>query len=284
MEEDEEELSPAEQAYYRRKNREINAENARLKEELEAAKKAPPAGAPPPAATTPAPGAPTSPPAKAVAYDEWLKANPQPDKAKDVAAWLVWNAESTEVWRTEQGAKEQRTQEQTRINTLVTQARQEIEETKDAYKKTNPDFEPAYDHGKAQYFKAVKALMPHYSDAQIQAQFDKEVFTLALKCDRDKVNLGEALYDMAIERFGYVPSSGAGGSASPTPPPAAQGARPNLRVIQKNQSKSATPMSKGGGEGTKPRVTLAQAADMSPEELMALDATDWDYLESQGVV
>ena len=114
--------------------------------------------------------------------------------------------------------------------------------------------------------------MPQLNEAQVAQAIDKEIFNLALKCNKEGTNLGEVLYDMAIERFGYE-------SGSKPANPAVL--RPNLRVVANNKKKSASPLA-GGGEGAKPRITIEQASDMSPAELMDLDASDWEYLNSQG--
>lgn len=231
------------------------------------AAKAPPAPAPAPEPPKPAD-------AKKETLDEWRNRNPEPDREKDLAGWLVWNAEDGRKWREDQNVVTARTQEERRVDGLVTSARQEIEQLQAAYKKTNPDYDNALNHAKAEYTRAIKTLMPQMSDAQVSQAIDKEIFNLALKCNRDGTNLGEVLYDMSIERFGYEPGMEGALRA------AAQ--KPNLRVVANNKRKSASPIASGGGEGAKPRVTMAQAADMSPEELMALDASDWEYLNQAG--
>lgn len=258
-------LSPKEEAYHRRKQRESDA---RIKElETKIAELSKPASVAEPAKTEPVKSN------KSESFDEWRARNPEPDKEQDLAGWLVWNAEDNRKWREEQTQATNKTQEERRVESLVQSAKQEIEQIQGDYKKKNPDYDNAFNHAKQEYSKAIKVLMPQMTEAQVQQAIDKEVFNLALQCNKNGTNLGEVLYDMAIERFGYEPGSTVSVSKID---------RPNLRVVANNKRKSASPLN-SGGEGAKPRITVEQAADMSPEEMLNLDASDWEYLRSQGL-
>lgn len=258
---EEKELTHKEQAYYRRIAREEQAKNKVLEQQLAELKKAP--------------GKPVEEPAAAVAKDPAKTVeNPEPDKEKDLAGWLVWNAEEQRKWRAEQTAQSTKTQEEQRVSNLVQSAKQEIEEIQTSYRKTNPDYDNALTHAKTAYSQAVKTLNPNMSEAQIKQAIDKEIFNIALKCDREGTNLGEVIYDMAIERFGYDPDTESKPSTTATP-------RPNLRVVSNNKRRSASAL-EGGGQRAAGRITLEAASQMSPGELNALSPEDWSYLESQG--
>lgn len=254
---DDKPLSPKEEAFNRRKIRESEAEIKRLKAELETART--------PKAQEPVKQIETS---KAQTIE-----NPEPDKEKDLAGWLVWNAEEQRKWRNEYTAESQKTAEQRKVEGLVQSAQQEIETIQSAYKKSNPDYDNALTHAKSEYAKAVRVLMPQLTDGQIEQALQKEIFQIALKCNREGTNLGEVLYDTAIERFGYEPN---GEVSMPK-----FSSKPNLRVVTTNKKRSASSL-EGGGQRSGGRITIEQAANMSPGELQSLSSDDWSYLESQG--
>lgn len=258
-------LSPAEEAYNRRIIREKETRIKELEAQIANSAKPAPIVAPEPVK----PAAAT----KKETPDEWRARNTEPDREKDLAAWLVWNAEDQRHWREEQTASTAHSQEQQRVSSLIEAGKQEIETLQADYRKINPDYDNALNHAKAEYSRAIKTLMPQMTEVQIKQAIDKEIFNMALKCHRDGTNLGEVLYDTAIERFGYE------GTVAESKTPAAN--RPNLRVVANNKKKSASPL-EGGGQGAKPRVSLEEAANMSPAELMELDAGDWESLQSHG--
>lgn len=260
--EDDKKLSPKEEAYNRRINRENETKIKDLETQLAALSKP---------AEVKTETVKASEPAKSETLEDWLKNNPKPDREKDLAGYLVWNAERQEVKEEQESKASIQTQEQTKLTNLVSSAKQEIESIESNYKKANPDYDNAINFAKEQYSKSVKLLMPHLNDAQISQLIDKERLAVALKCTREGTNIGEVLYDMAIERFGYEPGGRPNIAAN----------KPNLRVVSNNKRKSASSL-EGGGQSGRARVSLEAAADMSPQELMSLDSSDLEYLESQG--
>jgi hypothetical protein len=186
-------LSPKEQAYYRRKARELEAENKRLREAQAAPK-------PEPVAKKDEP--------KPEDYRDWKTKNPEPDKEKDLAGWLVWNAEDQRKWREEQSAVIAQSEETRRMDTLVQDAQQEIVDLEAEYRKSNNDYDNAMDFAKGEFAKAMRITNPGITEVQIKKELQKLVLQTALRCDRDRTSLGETLYDMAIERFGYEPRNG----------------------------------------------------------------------------
>lgn len=205
----------------------------------------------------------------------------EPDRTKDLAGNLIYTAQKnsyTNEYLTNQ--LEQRNENE-RHTTMINAAKQEIEGIKESYRKTNPDFDNAFNHGKTAYVAAVKALMPKYTESQINQLFETEVLNLGLKAAREGTNLGDVLYDMAIDRFGYQPQDGGASPARAPANGARHPAKPNLRIVNANQRRAASPLDTGA-RGSGSRITLEQAANMTPGELMALSAEDIAYLETQG--
>ncbi len=243
-------------AKYRRERRELETKARKLEQELADARKTYSEPAAPKIAEKPSDAA---------------KSSPEPDKEKDLAGWLVWNAEEQRNWRASEQERFQKETENRKVETLIRSAQQEIDSIQDAYRKTNPDFDNAIAHARAEYGKAVKVLNPTMSESAIKQAIDQEIFNMALKCNRDGTNLGEVLYDTAIERFGYNKSDTSDSGSK----------NPNLRIISQNKRKSASSL-EGGGQKGAGRVTLEAAANMSPAELQSLSADDWSYLRQQG--
>lgn len=256
--EDEKPLTPQEAAYHRRKAREAEAENKRLKQELEAAKRYQPE------------------PVKEPAKTETKIDNPEPNKDEDLAGWLVWNAEEQRKWRESEKKKSEASEKQRQIDELYDRGYQEVDAIQNEYKKTNPDYDNAIAHAKESYKRAVKTIDPRLTDAQIEKAIKQEILNIAVECTKNGTNLGETLYDMAIERFGYEPKDAENEEVAQPKPKAT-----NLRVVASNKRRSASSL-EGGGQKAAGRITMEQAAQMSPAELQALPAEDWAYLESIG--
>lgn len=259
-------LTPAQEAYNRRINREMEAENKRLKAELEAAKK-------------PAESAKAAPEIKEEpsqeTYEQWLKNNPKPDRDKDLAGYLVWNAERIERKEAHDSAESTKRQKETDFENLKARGYQEIIDGEGEYKKTNPDYDAAMKHAMVSYLKSAKTYNPNKSDRELAQELRDEVVKIAARAHASGQNLYEVLYDTAIERFGYQPNQNTQTTQAKTP-------STNLRVVASNKRRSASPLSSGGGEGAKPSITLEQLADMSIAERLNMDASDWEYANAQG--
>jgi hypothetical protein len=269
-EEDNEPKTPSDWARHRRELRETQTAKKALEDKIAELSR-------------PAPAAPVKEPEKVApaaneSLTDWRARNPEPDKEKDLAGWLVWNAEDNRKWRDDQIATQSKSDEDRRLDNLVNSANQEILETEEAYKKTNPDYDNAMNYAKSEFTKALKITNPGMSEGQIKQAIKNHVLKTALQCNRDGTNLGDVLYDQAIERFGYEPKEG---ETAVSLPAKAAAQKPNLRMISSNKKKSASPLG-GGGEGAKPRISIEQASEMSPAELMGLEADDWEYLNSKG--
>jgi hypothetical protein len=201
----------------------------------------------------------------------------EPDREKDLAGWLVWNAEKnniiTEELRAAQTTTETKSKDDQRASAIAGAAVQDIE----SYKSVQPDFAPAFDHMKAEYTKAVKLLKPGISQQAITNLVASEIYNLALQCMKDGSSLGEVLYDKSIEQFGYRP----GQARTSQEVRQGTGSKPNLKVVSDNRKRSASSL-EGGGRGGANRVTPEQAAEMSPGELLELPEEDAEYLRSLG--
>ena len=260
--------TPSEWVKHRKEKREAQAEIKRLKDELVAARTAPVQKqetiTPPATQETPD-------------YKSWLKTNPAPDKEKDLAGWLVWNAEANEAFRNDSQTQNEKQTKEREMTDLRSRAIAETEEIQNNYKKENPDYENAYNHMKQEYINSVNKLMPgRFNEAAMNDLIKQEILNMGIACAKQGTNLGEVLYDMAIERFGYNKSD------LPAPNPSLRTSRaPNLKVIANNQKKGASPL-EGGGKSGSSRITVERAAQMTPQELQQLSADDWKFLETAG--
>ena len=276
---EDEELEPKKEsdwARHRRELREAQAEINRLKNAPVVDKAAQPA------ATTEATSTPTQPSAavaEAVKKRTLAELGTEPDRNEDLAGWLVWNAEKNSIMVEEMQAESKAE----RAKALVREVFVEMEQSDKAYEAIRPDYPQAIAHATKAYAQAVKVLMPGYTDAQIDQAIKKEKLALAFKCAQDGTRLQDVLYDIAIERFGYDPEAASTADNNPAPEVrrAATPPKPSLKVVEKNQRRSASPLEGGGRSGT-PRITLEQASQMSPYELMSLPPEDIAYLEAQG--
>lgn len=203
-----------------------------------------------------------------------------PDPKADLAGFLVHQNQVNSLKNDFLDNQIEAREQTERRTTMINAAKSEIESIKQSYQKQNPDFDAAFKYGEAEYTRALKALFPKFSASQIKAAFDTEVLNLGIKASREGTNLGEVLYDLAIDRFGYQPN-GDGGQRQQTGGGDRRPGKPNLRVISGNQKRSASPLD-GGGRSGGSRITLEQAADMSLGELMSLSEEDTAYLHSQG--
>lgn len=262
--EEEKPLTNADWARQRKENRELRAKIA----QLEAAKTAPQPAPPPPA---PAPAPPNKEAAK------------EPDKNVNYQEWLEWKLAQSDNTIQEQNklykelsdwknGQEARTKEQETWNNDAT-AFVEIE---NRYKATNPDYGNAADYARDKYFNALKISMPQATDAQINAAINNEVMGYARMWRSQGLNPAEEFYDMAIERFGYEKADE---EAVATPPMRRTPEKPNLRVVNNNRKRSATPLN-GGGQGGSVPLTKEAAADMTIGEWNKLTPSEIEALEN----
>lgn len=219
----------------------------------------------------------------------------EPDKAKDPQAWRDWkdrqrDAELAELRNFRDSQTKQ--QEETKV---YTQAIGEYNQIRDDYIKVNPDFIPAFNHGFESYAKSIKMVRPDLTNPQITAWVDKELLKFAGECVGKGLNPAEEIYDMAIERFGYVPKSAAEVAKDESDEPEAESEgtklpvgvrqketpRPNLKAIADTRKRAASPLI-GGGQSGKGALTKEAAANMTLGEMIDLQPKDWEELERMG--
>lgn len=197
----------------------------------------------------------------------------EPDRNEDLAGWLVYQAEAQRI-RDEQRDRESQT------TMLARDAAEKITAEQSEYRETNPDYDNALNHAKKEFTSAFKRLNPRATEPEIRKALALEVVQTAYQCERDGASLGEALYDMAIERFGYEPQDHTNPNPNPSgkvPPAAPRQPKVDLKVVANNKRRSASAM-EGGGQRTAPRLTVEQKANMSLNELMQLPAEEWDNI------
>jgi hypothetical protein len=258
----------------------------REKRELEAqlrATKAQPAPAAPATITT-TPKAETKPAAEA-----------EPDRATNPEAWKDWKIGQLEAKQAEINSRFEAQDRQQRETKIYTEAIGEFNQIRDKYIAKNPDYVPAFHHSFDAYAKSIKMMRPDLSPQQITGMIDREMLQFAGQCVSKGLNPAEELYDLAMERFGYVPNSVKGiadedsGTEEEVAPThkAPDGIkpkdapRPNLRKIADNRKRSASPLV-GAGQAGRGQLTKEAAANMTMGEMMDLDPSDWAELERHG--
>lgn len=226
------------------------------------------------AATVPSPTATTPPidPAK------------EPNKEENYQAWLEWKLAQTDVttqqqqklidefvnWRADQ-------QKEAETQAKVRSATDEFAVIQQAYAKENPDYDNAVGFARAKYADSVKMLYPQMNDAQIKAAIDHQILLFASECVGKGLNPAEEVYDMAIERFGYVKQEPKP-KEEEEPKPRAE-TKPSLKTIANNKKRSATPLT-GGGQGGSIPLTPEIVNDMSLGEFSRLTPDQLAMLES----
>lgn len=262
----------------RREKRAKEAENAQLRKELEelrAAKAAP---------VQPTVAQPT---AKADAI-----VDAEPNKATDYEAWLEWKDRQIEAknaaleadlgdikkWRNEQ---ETQTKEQNQFQAAVT----EFLDIESKYRQENPDYGNAIGFAVNKYREAAKVMYPDKTEAQITDAIDRQMLQQAAIFAAKGLNPAEELYDLAIERFGYVPKSAVTEEetteteAQVTQQTRPSPSKPKLAVINANKKKSASPLS-GGGQTGSAQLTAEDLENMSNAQFAALTPAQLRELEA----
>lgn len=252
-------------ARLRREQRELKAELARLKAEK----------------TAPAPEI------KKEEPKPEIKAEPvkEPNKEENYQAWLEWKLQQQDNTIQEQAKltreyKDWRTrQEQSQQEERITNAAvEEFTRIEDAYKKENPDYGNAIEFARQKYLDAAKIFYPEKTEKQIEEAIDKQMLTYAAQYASKGLNPAEELYDLVQEKFGYKKAEVTAAAEEEKPAPKQ---KPNLRIVNENRKRSATPLGTGGQSGSI-SITKEIAADMSVGEFSRLTPEDLANLEAQG--
>jgi len=235
---EEEVVNPSAAAFakLRREKREAAAAAAKLEQELAAVKQQP---------------------AKQQAEPTKDNPDPEPDKLADRTSWLEWKLRQNEREVSEFRAWKAKQEQETEHSRTVNEAVQEFNQIVNEYKKGNADFDNAMSFAEKRYAESLRILNPSLSDNQIRTAINQEVLKLAAIAAAKGLNPAEELYDMAIERFGYV-------KAEETTK------KPDLKKIEENKKRSVSGIAAAGSSGKMP-LTLEAISKMSNGEFANLD-------------
>jgi len=264
--------TPGEWAAYRQKLRAEKEENRRLKEQLAAVSI--------PKVETPKPTIAASPQIDLNSAEAQLNnlLNSEPNKEQDAASWVLWNAEVSGLERQVNMAKIESARKEREAEAVVSGAMREVETFENNFKQQKPDYDLAMSHAKKEFATAIKRIAPQWTDSQIETAFIKEKLILSAQAASNGENVAQRLYDEAITRFGYNPQQ----EIRPAPRQTETERKVvSVETISKNQDKFVSPLN-SGGQSTGSRITLQEAAEMTPFQLMNLDAADVAYLQSIG--
>lgn len=208
----------------------------------------------------------------------------EPDKTTDYQGWLEWKLAQSDMTLKEQAKiiedvktwREESTKVKEAESTIQT-AIQEFTTIEETYKAANPDYLPAIQFARSKYADSIKTLYPNMSQRQIETAIDQQILQFASDSATKGLNPAEELFDMAIERFGWVKEQPKPEETPAEKPKLVE--KPNLKVISNNRKKSASPLAGGGQGGTIPLtqeaaadMSLGEFAQLSPAELAALEA------------
>jgi hypothetical protein len=215
--------------------------------------------------------------------------DPEPDQAKDPTAWMQWKIRKQDEQLSALTGKTVQTERERELATVETAAVGELQEISKRYMRKNPDYAPAVLFAEREYGKALKMQNPNMSVDDINAFMKKEMLRLSVGWVAKGLDPAEEIYDMCIERFGYVPNSGGrreqqfkeDNGEEARNPTGMRRKSPDLRVVNNNRRRSASPL-QGSGQGGSPHMSKEAAADMTLGEMAQFDQADWDALERMG--
>lgn len=214
-------------------------------------------------------------PAQRQAETSAAKADPDPEPSKqdNYEAWLEWKDRQLERKTAQLEQKLNEREQREYVSNLYTAALQELQDDETTYKRAKPDYDAAMEHMKTAYVNAMRMVNPGVTGKEVNSAMQQSILKLAATAKARGVNPAEALYDAAIEFYGYQP--GQATEAKPAAKPA-----PNLGKIAANQRRSASPL-QGGGSGQSAMLTMEMVANMSNAEFMKLTPAQLRQLEMQ---
>lgn len=197
-----------------------------------------------------------------------------PEPARDrPAEWMAWKIRQQDRelsdlknWKNQQA-------ESVEYNQTVSEAIEEFQQIAEHTKRGIPDFDKAMSHAKSVYATSLKITNPSWSERQIRDEVQKQLLAVSGAFAARGMDIGESLYDMAIERFGYSPQA----DEEPKEP-----AKPKVSVakVAANKKRSATGLGSSSRSGNT-SLTLEEVANMplsqfsrlTPEQLRQLEET-----------
>lgn len=206
------------------------------------------------------------------------ESDPEPNKEEKYEAWLEWNnrqlkrenekiskdVEDIKKWRS---SKEKEEEEKI----VITSALEELGEKEAAFKRKQPDYDAAVNHGRAILKTALAVTNPTKSDKQLNREVSLKILDFASAAARNGVDPAEALYDYSVKKLGYTKQEAAKEDAK-------KEQRPSLKKIEANKAKSASSLNAGGGGG-RSAVTLEAIDEMSMAEFSRLSESELNELE-----
>lgn len=220
------------------------------------------------------------------------EAQPDPEPAdKNSLQWAQWKIRQQDAKLSKIDVFTQEQEQKTQQDVVYSGAQREFTTLARQTAQKNPDFLPAVKHAFDRMCMDLHYDNPNLTPDQIVAQVER---SLLIKCGsfaKRGVDPMAAVYDMAIERYGYRPGERTRRAAvqedeqNELPDnngrglPPRQRQQPNLRVINNNRRRSATGLS-GNGQGASARLNAEDVANMTLGEMANLDRDIWDQLEN----
>lgn len=213
-------------------------------------------------------------PAEAPKVQQAAPVDPEPDKSVDMDSWRDWKIRQqdrklaeVENWTTRQRQQQEEAQ-------TYQQAGQELNGYIENFKKIAPDTQAVLDHAAARLKQSFKDINPDMSDLEVNAAFGKYVLQHAGSALKRGEDPAEALYQMALDRFGRPAAAKKEVETQAKP-------KVDLKRVDASRRKSATPLV-GGGQGSEnTALTKAGVASMSLAEFAQVDPKTLAMLEGE---
>ena len=164
-------------------------------------------------------------------------------------------------------------QQEKQYSNLLNQATQELAAIEDDFVQEVPDYNKATEHMQASMEDAVLKANPGATRLQAKQYVNQQVFKMACQYSGMGVNPAEALYNIAMERYGYKPEVQNQDVTKENLDKQAQ----NLRKIQKNKRRSASSL-QGGGQNSSTSVTSEEAAALTMADFAKLSEAEINQL------
>mgnify|MGYP003650006313 CR=1 FL=1 len=196
----------------------------------------------------------------------------EPSKEDSYEEWLEWKNDKLEKRQDkieEQQAKDSRDKQQ---NELWSGAVKEFKGFEREFQKKTPDYEAAADHMRERLTDAILLTNPNATQQEVSTQVSNFILKSASVAAQDGYNPAESLYRQAKERFGFT-APVAESSAAPKK-------QTNLKKIDSNRRKSASPLQSGGATNSN-HVSLESINSMSMAEFARLTPSQIRELEGQ---
>lgn len=192
--------------------------------------------------------------------------DPEPSKQEDYEQWLEWKDRQNERKIADIERWKENEVKAREHNTLWNGAIKEFQQYENAFQKDMPDYEQAAEHLKSRLKDSISLVSDHLSPQEVDKAVSEYILKSAAKAVSEGYNPAESLYRMSKEKFGFVNTS--------------KPAKPDLRKIDSNRKKSASPLQSGGKSGSA-SLTAESVADMSMAEFAKLTPSQIRELESQ---